>query len=99
MTCDDLTRRYKQGQSWPPLIARIVDADEQPADLTGATATFMMRPIAGDSYTLDVAAEILDPPTAGRVRYQWAATDLATVGDYLAWFKLVIPPAGAVGLL
>jgi hypothetical protein len=101
MSSEALTRRYKVGQSWPPLVARIVDADEQPVDLTGATATFLMRPTDGpaDTYTLDEPAEILSPPGDGRVRYQWAPTDLDTAGDYLAWFKVIIPPDGAVGVL
>ena len=101
MSGESLSRRYKTGQSWPALIARIVDADEQPVDLTGATATFLMRPSAGDpaDYVLDETAEILAPPTDGRVRYAWAASDLATAGDYLAWFKIVVPPTGATGFL
>jgi hypothetical protein len=58
-----------------------------------------MRPINGDTYTIEEDAEILEPATDGRVRYQWVTGNLDLAGDYLAWFKVVMPPSGAIGIL
>jgi hypothetical protein len=94
----NLVRRYKTGQWWPPLVGTITDADGRPVDLSGATAELAIRLVdAATPPTTLGTAEIIAPPTDGRVRYRWTEADLATAGHYYAWFVLRFPPDSALG--
>ncbi len=68
-----------------------VDADlypnGRPADLTGATVVFKMRPTDQSSPAISIPVTIDAPPTAGNVRVPWTGY---TPGSYLGRFKGVM---------
>lgn len=58
-------------------------------NLTGASVKFQMRPATDRRFTVDAAATIVTPLT-GSVRYDWAAGDLATPGDYVMRWQVTL---------
>lgn len=73
-----------------PSIRAVLITDGAPVDLTDATSVnFIMRPAKGAGTTLDAPAVIVDPPTAGGVRYDWAVGDTTTPGSYQAEWEVV----------
>lgn len=58
-------------------------------DLTGSTVRFRMRPVGAAALTVDAAATVVSA-AAGTVRYDWQAADVATAGDYLAWWRVTL---------
>jgi hypothetical protein len=72
-----------------PSYTKTLAVNGVPVDLTGATVTFSMRPVG--TSTLKVTAQpvtVVGSPLAGNVRYDWAAADVDTAGQYLAWFTV-----------
>jgi hypothetical protein len=57
-------------------------------NLTSASGVkFQMRLATDRRFTVDAAAVVVTP-AAGAVRYDWAAGDLATAGDYVARWQV-----------
>lgn len=83
-------RRFTKGDRLISLSARLVDAEGDPVDLTGATVTLDMSPVRSKTKKIDGAAVVIeqtdDPKTRGWVRYDWALADVDTVGSFNAWF-------------
>lgn len=78
----------KQGDTLPPITATLEDVDGA-VDLTDASAVlFKMQPIAGGAMTVDDAATIASPSTAGQVSYAWQAGDTDTPGWYNAEWEV-----------
>ena len=85
-----MTIIMKQGDRLPSLSVTAITNDGSPYDLTGATVVFNMRDV--DTGTVKVnrsAAVLVDGPT-GKIRYDWASSDLDTVGTFEAEFEATI---------
>jgi hypothetical protein len=83
----------KTGSLLEPLLLTLLGSDGAPIDLTLATAAvFSLRePLSGALAVDGGALAILAPPTAGKVRYDWAAGDVDTAGLYLGEVELSWP--------
>jgi len=66
-----------------PAVEDTIRIDGDPVALDAVT--FRMRPESGSTLVVDSVASLVDAPT-GSVRYDWAAGDTDTPGDYLAWW-------------
>jgi hypothetical protein len=75
----------KQGDTAPIVEAVLLDANQLPVDLSGATVVFRMASRPGVAPIVDETATIVDAG-AGRVSYAWAAGDTDEPGTYLAEF-------------
>ena len=75
----------RQGDTTPPFIAVVTDQNGNPVNLTGATATLVIRQLASSTPLLNVAMTATNAP-AGAVSYSWNASDTATapIGLYMA---------------
>lgn len=58
-------------------------------DLTGSTVKLQMRAEGSSVLKVDTAATVL-VAASGTVRYDWAAADVDTVGDYVAWWRVTL---------
>jgi len=76
------------GNRNPSITENLVYADGTPVDLSASTVKFKMRGVGVDTLKVDAAAVIVAPPTAGNVRYDWAALDVDTEGYYLVWWEV-----------
>jgi BppU N-terminal domain len=75
-----------------PSLVDTITSGGVPVDLTGATVRFRMRDEAATTVKVDAAASVVNA-TAGQVRYDWAAPDVDTAGDYVAWWQITFPSA------
>jgi hypothetical protein len=73
-----------------PSLSDTLKVDNVAFDLTGSTVKFKMRLESSATLKVDTAATIV-APTAGTVRYDWAAIDVDTGGDYLGWWEVTLP--------
>jgi BppU N-terminal domain len=71
----------------PAIAATLVDAEQVPVNLTGATITFIMAD-ATSRIVKTASAAVLVNPEQGQVRYDWASIDTATAGDYVAEWQV-----------
>jgi len=77
----------KQGDTSPSLAARLVTADNQSANLAGATVVFHFRKTRGVASVVSAAAVVVDPAT-GQVRYDWTESDTAASGNFEGEFEV-----------
>lgn len=73
-----------------PSVTDTLTVDGVAFDLTGSTVRFRMRAVGSAVLKVDSPATIVSA-AAGTVRYDWAAVDVDTPGDYLAWWQVTLP--------
>lgn len=73
-----------------PSITDQITANGAPFDLTGSSVKLQMRPVNSAVLKIDSAATIVNAAT-GQVQYNWAALDVDTQGDYMAWWHVTLP--------
>jgi hypothetical protein len=78
----------KQNDTSPAIRAVLKDGDGVPINLDGATVRFHMRPIGETTVTVDAAASVVSPSSAGIVEYSWDAGDTDAIGSFKAEFEV-----------
>lgn len=73
-----------------PSLTDVIRVDGVPFPLTTSTVKLKMRSELAGTLKIDAAAVVTDAPN-GAVRYDWAALDVDTAGDYLAWWEVTLP--------
>ena len=73
-----------------PSISDTITIDGVAVDLTGSSVKFQMRQVGSSTLKTDSAATIVSP-AAGTVRYDPAALDVNTAGDFVAWWRVTLP--------
>ena len=72
-----------------PSISETITSDGAVIDLNGKTVKFKMRALGATTTKVDQPAVIVTPPgTDGKVRYDWAAGDVDTAGQFLVWWEV-----------
>lgn len=84
----------KRNDLLPALAATLKNPDGTPADLTSATAVVfnMVGESLGAAVIINRAAVVIVDASAGLVRYDWAAGDTTSAGDYRAEFEVTYSP-------
>jgi hypothetical protein len=77
----------KQGDTSPDFVADLKHPDKSVVVLTGATVKFHMRSSRRGSTPVVGNASIVNDLT-GTVKYEWAASDTASTGDYEVEFEV-----------
>lgn len=77
----------KQNDTSPAIKAILLDSDDNPVNLTGASVSFHMTNFVGNEVVVDDDAVVNDP-TAGIVYYQWSPGDTAESGKHKAEFEV-----------
>lgn len=91
---------YKRNDQLPDYTATLLQGDNTPINLTGATVKFLMTSIVGNTPKVNATATVVNA-AQGQVAYVWGATDLDTEGEYeVEWEvtfgngkKLTVPAA------
>ena len=84
---------WVQGDTSPDITAVIHTGDpDDPTDLTGSTVRFQMRKPDDKRFTVNAAADVLDPDE-GSVSYSWGPNDLAQPGEYEVQWEVTYPDA------
>lgn len=79
---------WSVGNRNPSITENLVYADGTSVDLTSSTVKFKMRALRSATLKVDAAATIVGAPTAGNVRYDWAAADVDTDAYFLCWWEV-----------
>src|SRR5262245_18776713 len=79
---------FKNNRS--PSISDTIRVDGVAFDLTTSTVKFKMRADGSSTLKVDTAAVVVSA-AAGSVRYDWAALDVDTAGDFLGWWEVTLP--------
>jgi hypothetical protein len=88
----NITREFTVGDRLTSLSAKLYRPSGEPVVLgAGETVAFRMISAAGTIKVNDQAATIVTRGTAltgapAEVRYDWAAADVDTAGEYVGWF-------------
>jgi len=86
----------KQGDISEPLRVQLLDSAGDPKDLTGDDVKFQMKPVGGDTVTVDTTATV-DSASDGMVSYSWSSGDTDTSGYYNAVFRVDYGSTGTFG--
>src|SRR4051794_37542646 len=70
-----------------PSITETITSGGSPVNLASATVKFKMRALNSSILKVDAAAVVVTP-ASGTVRYDWAAADVDTAGNYLVWWEV-----------
>jgi hypothetical protein len=76
---------YKDNRS--PSLSDTIRINDLPFDLSASQVRFKMRLEDSSTLKVDSAAAIVTP-SAGLVRYDWAAADVDTAGNYVGWWEV-----------
>lgn len=71
-----------------PSLTDTIEVDGAAFDLTGSTVTFSMRLESSDTLKVSAQSATVVSAAAGTVRYDWAAGDVDTAGDYVGWWTV-----------
>jgi hypothetical protein len=83
----------KAGDTSPPARGTLKDGDGNPANLTDATARFLLRDAFTGLAILSEEADIDADPTSGRVSYPWQPGDTDIPGVYRGEFEITFEDA------
>ena len=75
-----MTFSIKQNDTLPTLRSTLKDVDDAVVSLAGATVRFHMRRVGSGTAEVDSADVVIRDGSAGKVRYNWATSDTASVG-------------------
>lgn len=75
-----------------PSLTATIEINDVVFDLTGSSVKLKMRPVNSSTLKVNTTAVIV-APTLGTVRYDWAAIDVDTAGDFIAWWEVTLPSA------
>lgn len=80
--------RIAKGTRSPSLTGTLT-VDGAAFDLTGSTVKFKMRAVGSATLKVNATATVVSA-AAGTVRYDWAAADVDTAGDFLGWWEVTL---------
>lgn len=73
-----------------PSLTDVIKVNNQAFDLSGSSVKFRMRPAKSSTLKVDSAATIVSP-SEGTIRYDWAAADVDTAGEFFGWWRVTLP--------